>query len=208
MVFIKFLIQTVLISLSGVMAPGPVTAVTVGKGSDSPHAGAFISIGHGIVEFPLMIALFFGFGVVLEIPFVKSLIAILGGAFLFWMGIGMLKEMKTARVEQKKDNRSPILLGIVLSAGNPYFLLWWATVGVTLILRSVGFGFWGFMIFAFVHWMCDLVWLYFLSVLSYKGGEFFGKKFQVIVFGVCGVVLIIFSVLFVKDGLSFFFRSI
>jgi len=205
MVFLKFLLQTILISLSGVLAPGPVTAVTVGKGSESPHAGAGIALGHAIVEFPLMIALFFGFGVILEISAVKSLIAICGGGFLLWMGYGMLKQMKTAHVEKIADSRSPLVSGILLSAGNPYFLLWWATVGVTLILRSVGFGFFGFMAFAIVHWLCDLAWLYFLSTLSFKGGEFFGKRFQQVIFGICGVILIVFSFLFVKDGIQTIF---
>ncbi|MDY6966328.1 MAG: LysE family transporter [Halobacteriota archaeon] len=49
------------------MAPGPVTAVTIGEGSKSPHAGAFVAIGHGIVEFPLMIAIFYGFGYLLSL---------------------------------------------------------------------------------------------------------------------------------------------
>ena len=65
MPLLTFLLEAVLVSLSGVMAPGPITAVTIGKGSDSPHAGALVAVGHGIVEFPLMIAIFYGFGRVL-----------------------------------------------------------------------------------------------------------------------------------------------
>ena len=205
MVFYKFLFQTILISLSGVMAPGPVTAVTVGKGNESPHAGAQIAVGHAIVEFPLMIALFYGFGVILKIDIIKGLIAFVGGIFILVMGIGMLREMKTARVKSKKDPHTPLVAGMLLSIGNPYFLIWWATVGVTLILRSIGFGLAGFLIFALVHWLCDLVWLWFLSSLSYKGGQFFGKIFQQIIFAICGVFLIIFSILFVKDAIQIFF---
>ena len=62
-----FLLETVLISLSGVMMPGPITAVSIGKGSESPHAGAKIAVGHGIVEFPLIAAFFFGLGRLLDI---------------------------------------------------------------------------------------------------------------------------------------------
>lgn len=67
MPLLTFLIGAVFISLTGVMAPGPVTAVTIGEGSKSPHAGAFVAIGHGIVEFPLMIAIFYGFGYLLSL---------------------------------------------------------------------------------------------------------------------------------------------
>jgi len=61
-----FLFEAVLISLSGVMAPGPLATIAVGKGNESPHAGAFVAVGHGIVEFPLMFALLYGAGPVLS----------------------------------------------------------------------------------------------------------------------------------------------
>ena len=105
MAFLTFILQTVGISLSGVMAPGPITAVTIGKGNRSPHAGAKIAIGHGIVEFPLMIALYFGFGKLIEFWPVKTAIGIIGGAFLLWMGIGMLKSIKVS-VESSHEKRS------------------------------------------------------------------------------------------------------
>lgn len=66
MPLLTFLFEAVLISLSGVLAPGPITAVTIGKGKESPHAGAFVAIGHGIVEFPLIISIFYGFGYLLK----------------------------------------------------------------------------------------------------------------------------------------------
>ncbi|MCK5095187.1 MAG: LysE family transporter [Spirochaetes bacterium] len=89
-----FLLEAVLISLSGVMSHGPITAVTIGKGSDSPHAGAIVAAGHGIVEFPLMIAIYYGFGQLLNLSYVKSAIGLVGGLFLLYMGISMFLSIK------------------------------------------------------------------------------------------------------------------
>jgi threonine/homoserine/homoserine lactone efflux protein len=202
MLLLTFLLEAVFISLSGVMAPGPITAVTVGRGSESPHAGAYVAIGHGIVEFPLMILIFYGLGSLFSLFYVKAAIAFVGGLFLLIMGVGMLRSVKRVEVSSRKHNRSPIIDGIVLSLGNPYFLIWWATVGATLILRSVSFGTVGFFMFAPTHWLCDFVWYYFLSVLSFKGGQFFGKKFQQIIFVVCGVLLLGFSGKFIIDAVK------
>ena len=55
-----FLVQVVTISLSGVMAPGPVTAAANAMGARNRFAGAIIAVGHGIVEFPLMILIIVG----------------------------------------------------------------------------------------------------------------------------------------------------
>jgi threonine/homoserine/homoserine lactone efflux protein len=205
MSLLAFLFESVLISLSGVMAPGPLTTVTVGKGNESPHAGAFVAIGHGIVEFPLMFAILYGAGRLLGIPYVKAAIASAGGLFLLLISIDMFRSIKRKDVRASKNTYSPLVAGILLSIGNPYFLVWWGTVGATLILQAVNFGFMGFLVFALLHWSCDFFWDCFLSVLSYKGGEFFGRRFQKVVFLVCGVFLLFFGVKFMVDGLTGFF---
>ena len=197
MSFLLFLLQIILISLSGVMAPGPVTAVTLGKGSRSPHAGALIAVGHGIIEMPLIALLIFGFARVVTIPYVKIGIAIAGGLFLLYMGIDMLRTANRPMVSGRSDRHGPIVAGMLLSAGNPYFLLWWAAVGITLITTARTFGVAGIIIFSIVHWLCDFGWLWFLSALSFKGGQFFGKVFQKIVFYVCGILLIGFGARFI-----------
>ncbi|HCJ66044.1 MAG TPA: hypothetical protein DHV62_01630 [Elusimicrobia bacterium] len=193
MTFLNFLFTAVIISLSGVMAPGPITAVTIGKGSKSSSAGALIAVGHGIVEFPLMLAIFYGLGYLLNLSYIKSAIGLVGGLFLLVMGFGMFRSIAPVEVDLDKENRSPLIDGIALSLGNPYFLIWWATIGATLILSAVNFGMFGFITFALVHWLCDFFWYYFLSVLSFKGGQFFGKKFQKIIFIGCGIILLFFG---------------
>ncbi|MBC8503659.1 MAG: LysE family transporter [Anaerolineales bacterium] len=204
MTFLIFLSEAVLISLSGVMAPGPITAVAVGKGNQSPHAGALVAIGHGLVEFPLMAAVFFGVGSLLDAPYLQAGIGIAGGLFILWMGISMLRSIRVdfSVDEYSKDTRSPILAGILFSVGNPYFLVWWLTVGAALILRSVEFGVWGFLAFGMGHWLCDLLWDWFLSAISFKGGQFFGNRFQQTVFALSGVMLLFFGGRLMYDAIS------
>lgn len=193
MAFLFFLAEAVFISLSGVMAPGPITAVAVGKGSEKPAAGVWIAIGHGIIEIPLMVAVYFGVGHLFRADSVKTVIGILGGLFVVWMGIGMLRGIRQEAVQPGLKSHSPFVAGILFSIGNPYFLIWWVTVGAALILRAVEYGIWGFIAFAAGHWLCDLAWDSFLSVLSFKGGQFFGKGFQRAIFALSGVMLLFFG---------------
>lgn len=202
MTLAPFLAQTVLISLSGVMAPGALTAVTLGKGTRSPSAGAWIAVGHGLFEVPLILAIFFGFGALFDITSVKLGLLIIGGLILLWMGVDMIKAMRAAEVVRTGGRRSPLVTGIALSAGNPYFLIWWATVGAALIFQAVEFGWLGLFLFILFHWLCDLIWLTVLSSVSYKGGHLFGTRFQQIVFAVCGSLLILLSVRFIWHGIQ------
>ena len=205
MPLLTFLFEAVLISLSGVLAPGPITAITVEKGNKSPHAGAFVAIGHGIVEFPLIISIFYGFGYLLKLNYVKEVIAFVGGLFLSFMGISMFRSIKQIDVNYKKSTHLPIIDGILLSLGNPYFLIWWATVGATLIFRSISFGMLGFLFLMLFHWLCDFFWCYFLSILSFRGGQYFGKKFQKIVSTICCAFLLFFGGKFIYDAVKMFF---
>jgi threonine/homoserine/homoserine lactone efflux protein len=200
MPLLAFLSGAAVISLSGVMAPGPVTAVTIGKGGQSPHSGAWIAVGHGIVEIPLMILLALGVGRFLADPTVKIIFGALGGLFLVYMAVGLMREAGRKAVAAASFAGSPLAAGILLSLGNPYFFLWWATVGVALILQSWAFGLAGFVALCVTHWLCDFVWDYFLSALSFTGGRFFGKWFQRTVFAVCGAALLAFGVWFLYDA--------
>jgi threonine/homoserine/homoserine lactone efflux protein len=203
--FTSFLLRAVIISLSGVMAPGPITAVTVSKGTEHPYSGAMIAIGHGIVEFPLMILIMVGFGQFLEVTWVKVTIGVLGGLFLLKMGIGLLKNINDVHIGQSHQQYSALQAGMVLSIANPYFLVWWATIGAILITGAYQFGLWGLVAFALVHWSCDFFWLSFLSSLSFKGGQFFGKRLQQVLFAVCGVFLLLFSGKFIYDAMAIVF---
>ena len=197
MYFAAFLIQTVIISMSGVLAPGPLTAVTIAQAKKSPYAGAVVAVGHGMIEFPLMIALYFGLGSLLEFPFVKQGIGLAGGTVLLFMGYGMARSASSKQNIETGTGGSALASGIVLSAGNPYFLVWWATVGAALLSQAADFGPAGLGIFMALHWLCDLAWLWILSALAHGGGNVFGDRFGKVVFAACGAALFIFGVKYI-----------
>ncbi|MBD3418743.1 MAG: hypothetical protein GF398_01370 [Chitinivibrionales bacterium] len=200
MSLVAFLVHTVLISFSGVMAPGPMTAVALGKGARSPWAGIRMSFGHGIVEIPLMLLLLFGFSSVFSIPHVKVSITFAGAAFLLYLGIDLLGSLSVTNLELQSPKHSDVGAGILMSAGNPYFLLWWAAIGIKLITEAKQFGPGGFALFTLVHWACDLVWLTFLSCSAYMGNSFLGARFQKGVFLVSSFVLLYYGSVFLIDA--------
>ena len=200
---ILFLFKAIGISLSGVMAPGVVTAATISAGARSRHAGALIAVGHGFVEFPLMFLIMAGMGKLFELENVQIVIGLVGGAFLLWMAVGMLRDLrKHAPSDEtpKTKAKSPLWIGVILSAGNPYFLLWWATVGLKLATDARGLGVFAFALFAIIHWLCDLVWLEILSFSSFKGSELFGPRKQKLILLICTIAVFAFAAWFLFDA--------
>ena len=90
--------------------------------------------------------------------------------------------------------------GIVMSGLNPFFLVWWATVGSLLIMRFLDYGALGLGVFIIVHWGCDLVWLSFVSVLVYRTRTLWGPRIQEWIFIALGLALGGFGVWFVYSG--------
>lgn len=202
--FGSFLLQAVLISLSGVMAPGPLTVVVVGKGARSARAGAAIAVGHGIIEFPLMALLVVGLAPFFARPAFAAWVGLAGGLVLLWMGVDLVRTLRRPVASDERRETSALVAGILMTAGNPYFLVWWATVGATLVLRAWGFGLWRFVLFAVVHWSLDLVWYFFLSAASHRGTRLLGERFRMGVSLVSGALLLYFGVRFVVDAAGAF----
>jgi threonine/homoserine/homoserine lactone efflux protein len=201
MELVWFLVRVVGVSLSGVMMPGPVTAAAIAMGARNRWAGALMAVGHGIVEFPLIVLITLGMKEIIESTPIKIVIALAGGAFLIIMAARMLKNLKDANKPQVTVSKSaPLLAGVILSVGNPYFFIWWATVGLALATTATGLGVWAFALFALVHWLCDLVWLEALSWASFKGSVLLSPCRQRIVLVVCAMVIFGFGLLFIAGA--------
>ena len=196
-----FLLSAAGISLSGVMLPGPLTAATIAKGYGDRNAGVMIGIGHGIVEIPIIALVYFGFASYLNDPVIKMITGLAGGVLLVVMGLLIFFTFRKPVEGAKVMPYSPLVTGIVMTGGNPYFFLWWATIGVALITGAVAFGIIGLVLFTVVHLICDIGWDQFLSMTVYRTRHLWTPKVQKVVFSICALVLIGFGILY---GVSVF----
>ncbi len=199
---LPILLSVVVISFSGVMMPGPMFAVTLAKSYKSPLAGTQIALGHAVIEVPLILLIYFGFAQFFQNSVVQLVLSILGGGMIIWLGISMFR----ARVEVVKGGKdlpySAFTAGILTSGLNPFFLLWWATIGSLLIMRFLDFGITGLAVFIVVHWLVDLVWLSFISVTVYKTHSLWSRKLQEGLFIVCSLLLVGFGGWFLISGIQ------
>jgi len=199
--FYLFLASVLLISLTGVLMPGPLFAVTLEKASKSKIAGALIAVGHGIVEFPLMFLIFFVLSQ-FEIPsIVQVTVGLIGGALMIFMGIQTFRnrhKQETATVNVKRES---VLAGVYTTAANAGFILWWLTIGTTLILNAQLFGLFGFSMFAGVHWLCDFSWYTVAALLIFKSQRFWTQRTRIGITLFCVAVFIGFGAYFMGSAL-------
>ena len=141
-----------LVGLSGALMPGPVLTMTIAQAMKRGHvAGPLVSLGHGVVEGTLVIALTLGLSQVLQLPLVTGLIGVLGGLCLLYMGAGMIRAPAPSDLSVSKQGSvggiGPVLAGALTSVANPYWVLWWATIGAAQLLLAFKFGAIGILAF-------------------------------------------------------------
>ncbi len=198
-----------MIALSGALMPGPLLAVTV---SESSRRGAIVGplmiLGHGILELALVIALRGGMAPLLQNESVFIFISLTGGIILLWMAVSMFKSLPTIRLQcdaQEKKQRNLIVGGILFSLANPYWFIWWATIGLGYIMHSVTFGILGVAAFFIGHILADLAWYSLISFGVARGRNFLNDSIYRKLIGLCASFLTVFSCYFFYSCLEKFF---
>ncbi len=173
-------LQIILVSVSGVFSPGPLLFANLALSKYGGFwSGIKIAVGHTIIELPVIILLSLPFVVLSPINLTFSttkIITFIAGAFLIVFGI--LYVVRTIRTRDSPNSaintsriENPYLAGIIFTSLNPFFIVWWTTVGVKLISDSISLlghpaGI-AFLFFAHI-WM-DYAWLGLSSYLAYRG---------------------------------------
>ena len=193
----SFLGLVIVISASGVMSPGPLFAANVMYGlREGKISGIKMAIGHTIVEFPLILLLGVGFFSIESIPEIRTIITILGAIGLFGFAILQIRSVTKQEFSlETKSGQGPFMAGILLSALNPFFIIWWLTIGLVLISESIqNFGIIGIVILFLFHIWMDYAWLFTIAIFSSKAKNYLSKRnFKMIIIGL-SVVLIYFGI--------------
>ena len=202
---LEFAILVIVISASGVMAPGPLFTANISYGlQGGAKSGIKMAIGHTAVEFPLVVLLGIGVFSLETFPEFRTLISIFGAITLFAFAVIQIR----AILQEKKDGISkpkqgPIVTGILLSALNPFFILWWLTIGFKLILDAMlMWAFAGILIVFVMHIWMDFVWLGGISHIASKSSRVMSNRNYKILMMVLSLMLVYFGITFLVDVIS------
>ena len=198
---LEFAGEVIVLSTSGVLSPGPLFLANLIYGSNQGYyAGIKIANGHMTAELLLIILLsssLFGFSFFTAGPGALRIVGMIGGIAIMLFAIAqilnIIKKVGYAAdvinknniqdIEYKssyfslldkisrKVNLGPLIVGVVFTAMNPFFVIWWLTVGIKLISDSIylfGIVEGVFLLFLFHIWM-DYAWLAVTAYLISKG---------------------------------------
>jgi len=198
-----FLASVFVISFSGAAAPGPVTTVSLRLGMQNKYAGLALAAGHALVEIPLIFLIVTGLGGYLKTEAARVILGIAGGAVLVFMGISTIRTISRANIAETPDSPAPsrgaLTAGFILSVVNPFFMVWWATVGLKLASKALTYGLAVFAGFIAVHLLTDVIVCQSLSLAGFTGAKLMGRWYRIVV-AFCGAALIFFGLFFFYDA--------
>jgi threonine/homoserine/homoserine lactone efflux protein len=184
--------------------PGPLLSVTISESPRRGYAtGPLLIAGHGILEATLVVALMVGMAPVLQRDEVFVVTAIGGSAILLWMAYGMLRSLPDLSLTADRSEpakRSLLFTGIFMSLANPYWTIWWVSIGLGYIMQSSSLGYGGVLSFFSGHILADLLWYTAVSTAVWKGKNFLSDRSYRALIGACAAFLIVFSCLFAYSG--------
>lgn len=206
---LNFALTVIILSSSGALAPGPLFFVTISHGIKSgTKSGVIFSVAHSLVEFSLVMLLALGLLSVANEPTARLAVGVAGGAVLIVFGAMQIRGSFKYNTEETKPEkgatRNLLLIGLALTGLNPYFIVWWLTVGANLILLSLEFGGLAGVVFMYVcHVWIDYVWITFIAYFAKKSTRILRQKWYRILMAVFGAALIYFGLYFLIDALAF-----
>ena len=188
------------IALSGAMMPGPLLTVVIAESmKHGKKTGPLITLGHALLEVLTLILLLFSFNQLVHNPLVLKVIAALGSLILLSTGIQMLSSLRNLEVELKAvagKASSLVFTGFWMSIINPYFAIWWLTIGLGLILSAQKAGWLAVVFFFFGHISADFAWYSFISYGITRGRNYLSGPLYRGVIAACAATLIVFSFYF------------
>ena len=199
---IEFAIIVIVISASGVMAPGPLFAANISYGlREGAKSGIKMAMGHTIVEFPLVILLGIGVFSLETFPEFRMIISIVGAITLFVFAIVQIKTvLQNNKNITSTPKHGPLVTGIIFSALNPFFIIWWLTIGFKLISDAMLiWAFSGIVIVFLLHIWMDFAWLGGISFLVSKSSKILSNRnYKFIMIGL-SLLLVYFGITFLVD---------
>jgi threonine/homoserine/homoserine lactone efflux protein len=193
-----------LIGLSGALAPGPTLVVTIRTSLRGGWmTGPKITAGHVLLEIGIFFLVLAGFS---SAPDTWSApIAAAGGMALIIFGAFTIiesRKFRTGELMQEESAANPFFAGFLTSAANPFFWIWWLTVGSAMLVAGLQGGVLLAATFLAGHAAADLTWYTAISTAIHRGRAILSDRGYRTTLGLCGIFLIGFGIYYLSTLLG------
>jgi len=182
------------IGLTGALAPGPTLVATINASvSGDWTTGPKVTAGHMIAECAIFLLIVLGLATI-ALPYTTA-IAGIGGAALIAFGALTIAGSRGATLNSpvRGTVSNPYIAGLVTSVANPYFWIWWLTIGSAMVIAGLAGGLVLAAVFMVGHWCADLGWYTLVSGGVSRGRTILSDTSYRRIMAACGAFLFVFG---------------
>lgn len=193
-----------IVGISGAIIPGPLLVYTITQTlRKGPLTGFFVIVGHALVEVAVTLVLLLGLETYLRSASLISAVSILGGAYMLYTAYTLHTSSMSVGGRIQERRYGILVGGIIFTAFNPSFPLWWATAGARLILEGIrDGGTAGALLVLIGHWGADFGYYLMVSHLVHRGKEKMAERYLRKIKDALALILLSIGLYFVKTGLT------
>lgn len=205
---LEFLATGVLLGLTAGFSPGPLFALVIAESiRGTTFDGIKVALSPLITDAPVIFLCYFLLRQMSNLTVLLGIISCLGGSYVFYLAITTLRARPLSASDLPEKRLGSLWKGVLTNAASPHPYLFWASVGVPLMVRAFQTARSCVFLFLFGFYACLIGAKITIAVLTGQSKHFASPRLLTIINRVTGVILLIFSALLLHQGVQYLLES-
>ncbi|MCK4477974.1 LysE family translocator [Candidatus Bathyarchaeota archaeon] len=199
---LEFLGLGVFFGLVAGVSPGPLSALVFSETLKfGRREGVKVAIAPLVTDVPIVLFVLFVLSNLAGHSFVIGAVSLLGAGYLVYLGVENLR-VRVDEFEVRLGKKNALRRGVVANFSSPSPYLFWLSIGGPIIFKSLDVHFSAMGLFVLGFYSLLVGSKIGITLIVDKSKGFLESKYYLWVVRALGIVLILFSLIFVKDGLA------
>ena len=199
-----FLFSGIVFGLSAGLAPGPLLTLVVSETIKyGTKEGMKVAIAPLVTDLPIVLAAILVLSRLSDIQPIFGIVSLLGAAFLFYLGYENLT-FKGVDIEDNLVKPQSLKKAVVTNFLSPHPYMFWLSIGAPTVLKAseihVSFA----VVFVSAFYLLLIGSKLFVAIIIGKSRTILKTRGYIYSIKALGIILFMFAVLFLRDGLKTF----
>ncbi len=199
----EFFITGATLGLVAGITPGPLLTLVITQTLKyNRKEGMKIALAPLLSDLPIVVLSLLLLAKMSNYDNILGVISFLGSAFLIYMAYETIK-IKPTHLSDESSKIHSFKKGILTNILSPHVYLFWILVGAPITLKAFQINVVSSILFIIGFYLFITSSKIFIAFISEKTKNVFNSKIYITIIKILGIVLIIFAIILIKDGLKF-----
>ena len=201
---ITFTITGMVFGLTAGLSPGPLLTLVITETLIHGRTeGIKVAISPLLTDVPIILVTVFILSKLAGFESILGIISLLGGLFIIYLGVISFKA-KDIETDTNIIKPKSIRKGVIANTLNPHPYLFWITVGAPLLFKSFNISLGAALSFIISFYFFLVGSKVLIALIVDKSRNYLKNSMYKWIMRILGLILLIFAVIFIRDGLKLF----